>query len=167
MVTYRPKKHSEIRRNMAAIRSKHNRTEVALRKRLHAMGLRYRTYVKYLPGSPDIVFPRERIAIFVDGDFWHGRILIEEGIAALRKRIRKEDNRAYWISKFQSRVRRDSMVREQLIEAGWLVVRRWESDVKRDVEKEALRIARLVEKRRAQRNRNRSSRQSQARRSRR
>lgn len=148
-MTYRPKPRDEIARNMAAIRSTENKVESALRSHLHAMGLRYRKYAKELPGRPDFVFTRERVAIFVDGDYWHARILLEQGIAALEARLRTP-NKSYWLKKFSARVKRDQAVTRALEESGWLVLRLWESDVKKDIETAALRIATQVRARRMQ-----------------
>ena len=132
---------------MSAIRSTGNQTEIALRKRLHALGLRYRVYVKGLAGRPDIVFLGPRVVVFVDGDYWHCRVLVEEGIDALQARLRTP-SRDYWLAKFQRRVIRDLEVTQQLCDEGWLVVRLWESDVKRDIDKTARTIAAVVRRRR-------------------
>lgn len=131
---------------MSAIRSTGNRTETELRKALHAMGLRYRLYARHLPGRPDIVFPNARVAIFVDGDFWHCRLLVEEGMEALQKKLRTP-SRSYWLEKFSKRVDRDVAVTNELREMGWLVIRVWESDVKRDVAKTARTISLAVRRR--------------------
>lgn len=80
---YRPKSRADVARNMSAIRSEQNRTEVRLRKAIFARGLRYRLYRRDLPGKPDFVFVRESVAVFVDGDYWHCRLLIEEGRSAV------------------------------------------------------------------------------------
>lgn len=136
---YRPKESSEISRNMAAIRSGENKTESALRKKLHAMGLRYRKYDRKLPGKPDIVFPSQRLVVFVDGDYWHGRILREEGFEAFRKSVRR--NPDYWLAKLQRNVARDDEVTSLLRSEGWLVLRFWESDVRRKLDEVALSIA--------------------------
>lgn len=116
---------------MAAIRSVGNKTEARLRKSVHRLGLRYRKYPRNLPGRPDFVFPSARVAVFVDGDFWHGRILIERGLEALRERVR---NRPYWVSKLRARVARDRLVTRELERNGWLVLRFWESDVRDDID---------------------------------
>src|SRR6202023_2421361 len=81
---YRPKSAEEIRRNMSAIRSTDNRTERLLRSALHRRGLRFRKYVSDVPGRPEIVFRREHVAVFVDGDYWHCRVLQERGLSAFR-----------------------------------------------------------------------------------
>lgn len=85
-----------------------------------------------LNGKPDIVFTREQIAIFVDGDYWHGRILQEAGIDALRQSL-KTSNREFWAAKLQRNHKRDLAVTGQLEQRGWLVVRFWESDLKKDI----------------------------------
>jgi DNA mismatch endonuclease, patch repair protein len=130
LAPYRPKSKAEIARNMSAIRSKDNRTETAIRKALHARGFRYRKYLAGLPGRPDIVFTRAKVAVFIDGDYWHARLLQEKGLEAL-KAAQRTESRAYWIAKFQRRVERDREVTQSLRDAGWFVLRFWESDTRR------------------------------------
>lgn len=132
---------------MSAIRSNETRTEVALRKALHARGLRYRKNSAGLVGKPDIIFPSARVAVFVDGDYWHGRRLREDGIEALR-RYYSASQQPYWIAKMQRNVARDDFVTAELRGKGWLVLRYWESNVKKDLERAADRITRVVQKRR-------------------
>jgi DNA mismatch endonuclease, patch repair protein len=144
---YRPKTSVEIARNMSAIRSRDNKTEVALRKSLHAKGLRFRLFRKDLPGKPDLVFVSARVAVFVDGDFWHGRVLQEEGLSALVRTMRPK-NRNYWKTKLVGNVRRDSITTSLLRRSGWVVLRFWESDVRKNVDGAAERIARVVRRRR-------------------
>ncbi len=140
-MSYRPKSSEEIRRNMSAIRSADTQPEMKLRRELHRIGLRFRLHARDLPGRPDIIFRPERVAIFVDGDFWHARALRERGPTELRASIRTQ-NREYWVSKFTKRVARDDEVTRQLIDLGWSVVRFWESDLLREVSE----CARLVER---------------------
>lgn len=116
---------------MSAIRSQNNAAEVQLRKELHALGCRFRIHVRNLFGSPDIVFSRKRIAVFVDGDFWHARVLRERGPGALRRSL-KTRNRDYWVRKFSQRLERDDSVTSKLTAEGWTVLRYWESEVKAD-----------------------------------
>lgn len=146
---YRPKRRDEIARNMSAIRSTGNRTEVELRRALHALGLRYRTYRHDLPGRPDIVFPTQRVAVFVDGDYWHGRLLAEHGPAALEAKVSRlaEPSRTYWRNKLTRRVDRDRNITTRLNRDGWLVLRFWESDIRPDVAPAAQRIAAAVRRR--------------------
>lgn len=133
---YRPKSRQEIERNMSAIRSTGGKTEVALRSILHRRGLRFRKNDPRLVGKPDIVFPGPRVAVFIDGDYWHARVLREKGPEALHARI-KTANRDYWIDKFTKRVKRDDEVTAGLEKDGWTVLRFWESDVRRDLERAA------------------------------
>lgn len=137
---------------MGAIRSTDNATEVALRSALHRMGLRFRKYRRDLPGRPDIVFARERIAIFVDGDYWHARVLVERGPAALAQNLARlpELSRRYWEQKFTRRVARDQEVSAALADLGWLVLRVWESDAKANIAGTAAGIARVVLERRSE-----------------
>lgn len=95
------------------------------------MGLRYRKNVRTVFGRPDIVFPRQRVAVFVDGDYWHGRILQQSGLEALNASL-KTSNREFWVRKIQQNVARDLLVSGELVRAGWSVVRVWERDVRRD-----------------------------------
>lgn len=118
---------------MSAIRSTGGKTEVALRSILHRRGLRFRKNDSRLVGKPDIVFPGARVAVFVDGDYWHARVLREKGPEALYSRI-KTANRGYWIDKFTRRVKRDDEVTAALEKEGWTVLRFWESDVRRNLE---------------------------------
>jgi DNA mismatch endonuclease (patch repair protein) len=141
---YKPKSDAEISRNMSAIRSSLNQTEVALGKALHARGFRYRKYVRNLPGKPDFAFVRAKVAVFVDGDFWHARVLREGGISALQS-ILRTPRRSYWIDKFDRRMKRDDYVTMTLESEGWKVIRLWESDVKRDIDQAAKLISTEVQ----------------------
>jgi DNA mismatch endonuclease (patch repair protein) len=82
-----------------------------------------------LPGSPDILFPRQRVAVFCDGDFWHGR-----DWPALRRKLQQRANPGYWIPKIKSNIDRDRRQDAQLKGLGWTVVRVWESSILEDVE---------------------------------
>jgi len=131
---------------MSAIRASGNQTESAVRKTLHRMGFRYRKYASDLPGRPDIAFKTAKVAVFIDGDYWHARILQEKGLAALEQSLRTE-SRDYWIAKFQRRVKRDQEVTQILSESGWLVLRFWESDARRSIANTAEEIAQAVKSR--------------------
>lgn len=144
---YRPKSQAEITRNMSAIRSSGNRTESAVRKAVHRLGLRYRKYSGKLPGRPDIVFAKAKVAVFIDGDYWHARVLQERGLEALERSLRRAETRGYWLAKFQRRVERDREVTQKLTDAGWLVLRFWESDARRSVSGTAEEIAGKVRER--------------------
>jgi len=114
------------RKNMQHIRSKDTKPEITLRKALWHAGIRYRKNVKGLPGKPDIVITKYRIAVFVDGDFWHGKDF------ATKKPV--ASNRTYWDAKIRRNMNRDLEVDRQLHGNGWLVVRFWESEIKKDVD---------------------------------
>lgn len=126
------KKRSEI---MSRIRSKNTKVELLFRKALSAevyrKGFRYRLHYKKISGSPDIVFVKQKIAIFIDGDFWHGR-----GFDKRKSKLPKK----YWIPKIEENIRRDRRVNRQLKKEGWKVLRIWESDVKRNSEKFVSRV---------------------------
>lgn len=105
-------------------RKKDTRCELLLRRELYRLKLRYRVAFEGLPGRPDIVFPRERIVVFCDGDFWHGRDL-DARIAKLAQ----GHNAPYWMAKIRGNVARDRVHDEQLSKEGWLVLRFWEKDI--------------------------------------
>jgi DNA mismatch endonuclease, patch repair protein len=131
---YRPKDPRAISFNMSRIRSADTKTEVLVRSALHRSGLRFRKNVRGLAGRPDVVFTRNKVAVFIDGDFWHARILADLGAAELRKSL-KTKNRDYWIEKFLRNRARDVTVTNELETLGWLVLRFWESDVKKDMDR--------------------------------
>jgi DNA mismatch endonuclease (patch repair protein) len=112
-------------------RKQDTRCELLLRKQLAARHLRYRINAE-LVGRPDIVFHASRVVVFCDGDYWHGRD-IEHRLAKLKT----GHNAAYWVAKITSNVERDRRVTAALEDEGWLVLRFWETDIKRD----AMRIA--------------------------
>lgn len=128
---------------MSAIRSRDNLTEVALRRALFSLGMRYRLHSKNVLGKPDIVFPRARVAVFVDGDYWHARTLREQGIDALKQRLQGAAS-SYWIEKFTRRVVRDDEVTATLTYQGWHVMRFWESVIRTDISLAAQEIAEAV-----------------------
>lgn len=113
--------------------------EVLLRSVLWRMGLRFRKNVKDLPGEPDIVFPRARLAIFCDGDFWHGR-----DWKVRRAKLERGTNPDCWIAKIETNIARDVRTTKALEEAGWQVMRFWETDIKKNVTQIAERIEQVV-----------------------
>lgn len=100
------------------------RCEAVLRRELWKRGLRYRLSPSGIPGRPDIVFPRCHIAIFCDGDFWHGR-----EIEARLAKLRRGHNAEYWTTKLLRNIQRDRGIDDQLCKAGWRVIRLWETDI--------------------------------------
>lgn len=113
--------------------------ELVLRRELWRHGLRYRLHHPALPGRPDLVLVKHRIAVFCDGDFWHGRDL-EIRLAKLAH----GNNPRYWIAKIQRNSERDRRQTRALEEAGWIVLRYWETDVLRRPAEIADEILRVV-----------------------
>jgi DNA mismatch endonuclease (patch repair protein) len=114
--------------------------EVLLRRALWNRGARYRLHVSQLPGKPDIVFSKERVVIFIDGDFWHGRNWVE-----LEKKLLRRANAEYWIAKIQYNRTRDQEQRQALEEQGWTVIRFWETDVVKNVEDAVNKVITILE----------------------
>jgi DNA mismatch endonuclease (patch repair protein) len=120
---------------MGRIGSKDTRPEMLLRRSLWALGVRYRLHPDGVPGRPDLVVPGARLAVFVDGCFWHG---------CPRHYTLPRNNRAFWLAKVErNRARRDAVLRE-LRREGWRVVQAWECDVRLRAPVLAARIARRV-----------------------
>lgn len=109
-------------RMMSGIRSKNTKPELVLRKRLHALGFRFRIHDGRLPGKPDIVLPRYRAAIFVHGCFWHGHDCSLFKWPSTRKE--------FWQSKIQRNQQLDSAAETNLLEAGWRCALVWECALK-------------------------------------
>ena len=129
-----------VRRSMQGNRARDTSPELVIRRLLHGRGLRFRTHRRPLADLrclADVVFPRERIAIFVDGCFWHG--------CPAHFRIPAR-NRDYWRSKIDRNRRRDARNEAALQEAGWMVLRFWEHD---DADLCARRVEQAVRARRA------------------
>jgi DNA (cytosine-5)-methyltransferase 1 len=106
-----------------------------LRKALRAAGLRFRTCAANLPGKPDIVIHSKRLAIFIDGDFWHGGQWRRRRLVSLEDQFRQTESRSYWLRKIRRNMDRDCRATAALIENGWRVVRLWESEVLASVER--------------------------------
>lgn len=108
-----------VSRQMSAMPTRDTATEMVLRRELHHRGLRYRTHLKTLPGKPDIAFTRARIAVFVDGCFWHR--CPEHGTAP-------KNNGKWWSDKLEANVTRDRRNDEDLQKLGWISVHVWEHE---------------------------------------
>ncbi len=121
---------------MRAVKSKDTAPELAVRRAAHALGLRFRLQRADLPGKPDLVFPRHRVALFVHGCFWHGH-------DCPRGARMPQTNRAYWEAKIGRNMARDKAVAAALRKLGWTPRILWECET-RDTEKLSRRIARLV-----------------------
>jgi len=113
--------------NMSRIRSGDTKIEISLRRALWHEGIRYRKNDKTLPGKPDIAITRYRIAIFCDGEFWHGR---DWHI----KKQKIQVNREYWIAKIERNMNHDDQTDRQLQNMGWTVLRFWGDDIHNDLD---------------------------------
>lgn len=107
-------------KNMKNIKSKDTKIEIKLRKMLWNKGIRYRKHYKGLPGKPDIVITKYKIAIFCDGEFFHGYDWINQ-----RKKLKNSNNSQYWIDKISKNILRDEKIDKQLSALGWTVVHFW------------------------------------------
>jgi DNA mismatch endonuclease (patch repair protein) len=106
---------------MGRIRGKGTKPEYAVRRAAHGMGYRYRLYRSDLPGSPDLVFPSRRVALFVHGCFWHRH-------AGCRFCYKPKSNVEFWKKKFKNNVLRDKRTRRELEKMGWQVAVIWECE---------------------------------------
>jgi DNA mismatch endonuclease (patch repair protein) len=106
---------------MSRIKGKDTGLEVQVRSVLHKRGLRFRKHVKELPGKPDIVFDRVRVAVFVDGDFWHG----------YRFPSWEHKVSEFWKEKISKNHERDRKNHRKLRDMGWTVIRLWQHDIER------------------------------------
>lgn len=117
----------EISKRMANVSLKGGKSEMALAKALWHAGIRYRKNYKKLPGSPDIAITKYKIAIFVDGEFWHGHDWEN-------RKEKLKSNKEYWIEKIEENLERDKRNDRLLKEQGWTPLHFWEKEVKKDIE---------------------------------
>ncbi len=112
------------KKNMQHIRANDTTIEVRLRKALWEKGYRYRKNYKELPGKPDIALTKYKIAIFCDGEFFHGK-----DWEILKPRLEKSNNSEFWINKISRNRQRDDEVNKKLLFMGWTVIRFWDKDI--------------------------------------
>ncbi len=112
---------------MSAVKSKDSKAELLLRAELWSQGYRYRKNWGKVFGHPDLAFPAAKIAVFVDGDFWHGNAWRLRGLSSLAELFPTRTE--WWVEKISRNIARDGRVTERLTEEGWLVLRYWESRV--------------------------------------
>lgn len=122
---YTTKQRSKI---MSKIRGKNTKPELLFRSALWKKGVRYRVDTKQLPGRPDVSIKKYKLAIFIDGEFWHGYNWDE-------RKDKIKSNRAFWIPKIERNMQRDRQVNRQLEEMGYTVFRFWEKEVKNELNK--------------------------------
>lgn len=114
----------EVSKRMKALSTKKSKVESVLAKALWKRGYRYRLNYKKLPGTPDIVLVKYRIAIFVDGEFWHGK-----DFNINREKLR--NNKSYWIEKIEENIQRDIKNDNLLRQMDWIPLHFWSNDVKK------------------------------------
>lgn len=117
----------ETRKRMSRVHLKKGKAETMLAKALWHRGVRYRLNYKALPGSPDIAITKFRIAVFVDGEFWHG-------FDWDNRKAKLKSNRDYWIAKIEENIDRDYRNNALLEDMGWIVLHFWEKDVLKNLE---------------------------------
>ncbi len=122
------------KKNMKNIRSRDTKIECLLRKELWRKGYRYRKNYKELPGKPDIVLTKYKIAIFCDGEFFHGK-----DWEVLRPKLEKSNNSKYWLDKISKNRERDEKINKELLFKGWTVIRFWGNDIKKNLD-ECMRV---------------------------
>lgn len=110
---------------MSKIRGKNSKPELLLRKALWAKHIRFRIHRKDLPGNPDLVIDKYQLAIFVDGDFWHGYEW---------KARKPKTNQHFWIPKIERNMQRDQFANQQLTEMGYTVMRFWEHQIRKNLQ---------------------------------
>jgi len=108
---------------MSSIRAKNTKPELIVFAELRARGIRFQRHYERVPGKPDLARPRKKLAVFIDGDFWHGR--------ELDRVIEKYGETSSWVVKLRRNIERDLEQETALRNLGWNVLRVWESDVKR------------------------------------
>ena len=121
---YTTRKRSKM---MSKIRGKNTKPEMLFRRALWKKNVRYRVDSKHLPGKPDISIKKYRLAIFIDGEFWHGYNWVE------RKKTIKS-NREFWIPKIGRNMQRDREVNRQLQDLGYTVFRFWSKEISTDLD---------------------------------
>ena len=125
--------------NMSRIKGKDTKPELLLRSLLHRIGFRFRLHDKNLPGKPDIVLPRYKTVIFVNGCFWHRH-------SGCRYAYTPKSRQEFWSKKFEATVKRDKEKKEKLKEEGWDVIVVWECELKKNVDKMADKISSMIKK---------------------
>lgn len=114
------------RKNMQAIKSKGTKDEVLLAKTLWNLGYRYRKNNKNVFGKPDLTFKKNKLAIFVDSEYFHGKDWDTE-------KFRIQTNRDFWWKKIEQNIKRDKIVNEELSKNGWKILRFWSKDIRKNL----------------------------------
>lgn len=125
----------QISYNMQQVKNKDSEIEVLLRQELWRRGIRYRKNVRKIEGKPDLAFIGKKVAVFCDSEFWHG-------YNWEIKRNEIKSNKEFWYKKIERNMERDREVNEKLTQEGWIVLRFWGKEIKKDL----LRCADEIEK---------------------
>lgn len=134
---------AQRRRNMQAIKAVGTGIEKTLRKALSKEGFRYRLNAKNILGKPDFAFVREKVAVFCDSEFWHGK-------GWKKERLRIKTNAKYWQDKIDRNIRRDKKVNRVLKKEGWKVLRFWAETINKSPKKCVLKIKKALVKHNSQ-----------------
>lgn len=122
------KTDEQISYNMRQVKNKDSDIEICLRKELWQRGIRYRKNVRRVYGNPDIVFMGLKVAVFCDSEFWHGYNWDE-------RKTDFKSNQDFWIPKIERNIERDKEVNEKLKSEGWIVLRFWGKEIKKETKK--------------------------------
>ena len=133
------KSKEQISYNMSRVKSKDSQIELVLRKSLWGQGFRYRKNWKELPGKPDIVITKHKIAIFCDSEFFHGK-----DWELLKEQLNRGSNPDFWIAKISRNMERDREVDRQLRALGWTPVRFWGKEIKKNTDECVRTIKELI-----------------------
>jgi DNA mismatch endonuclease (patch repair protein) len=121
---------------MSRIKGKDTGLETRVRSELHKRGFRFRKHLKELPGKPDVVFTKAKVAVFIDGDFWHG----------YRFSTWEHKVSDFWKTKISKNRERDTKNHRRLRNMGWTVIRLWQHDLERDFESSIGKIVSALKK---------------------
>ena len=120
---------------MSKIRSQNTKAELLVFRELRRRGIYFQKHYKKAAGNPDIALPRKKKAVFIDGDFWHGY-----QFQKLEKRLPKK----YWLAKIERNMKRDKMNRAKLQKEGWEVLRVWEHEIQKNLNKTVGKITKFL-----------------------
>lgn len=127
----------QISYNMRQVKNKDSEIEVLLRQELWRRGIRYRKNVRKIEGKPDLAFIGKKVAVFCDSEFWHG-------YNWETKRNEIKSNQEFWYKKIERNMERDREVNEKLTQEGWIVLRFWGREIKKDLLRCADEIERVL-----------------------
>lgn len=131
-------KRQKVSERMRAIKQNGSSIELLLRRALWKAGCRYRVNVTKLLGRPDIVFTKQRVAIFCDGEFWHGKDWE-------RRKHDFKANKEFWVAKIEKNMERDLRITASLEASGWRVLRFWEKDVNKRLDECVERVRQVLD----------------------